>query len=383
VEAYIIEKLKEEKMKILVMSVCLLLFCNSCGSHSGKYLESVKLKDIEIIPGKHCESSAILNALHYLDYDVSEEMIVGGGGALSFIYEKKPFPFLGGRSYDMKETFFENADIKWHLVEPKNDEEAWTGIVKLLKEEIPVVLRVDLRYLPYRFAGRYGPRHVSFGWHYITLFGIDTKENIAHVSDTEFEGLQKIRIKDLEKARSSKTKIFPPEREYFWIEKKPVNYKTDWDKLAYSSIKKVVSNMESQKEDFGLKGLSELGSNIVGIEDYIGNKYMLSPAFEVMHGWIEEFGSGGAAFRILYSDFLKLAARKIGDEKIGESIKYIEESIEVWHKLADDFMTASKEIKYKKGKEERIGIYENIAKTADDLYNKEKVFIGVLRTIIK
>jgi len=33
-----------------------------------------------------------------------------------------------------------------------------------------------MRYLPYLYNGHYGPPYMSFGWHMITLFGIDLQK---------------------------------------------------------------------------------------------------------------------------------------------------------------------------------------------------------------
>lgn len=64
-----------------------------------------------VTAGAHCESSAILNALLYSGFDVTECEIVGGGGALSFLFIKDTFPFIAARNTDMKERFFKAAGL--------------------------------------------------------------------------------------------------------------------------------------------------------------------------------------------------------------------------------------------------------------------------------
>jgi len=204
-------------------------------------MNKTMLDDSRVVRGGHCESSAILNALLCLGYPVTECMITGAGGALDFSFAKGTFPFIGGRNRDMRERFFAAAGIKWHLSpnDTENEPDAgWDRICGLLDSGLPVILRVDMRYLPYRYKGKYGPSYTSFGWHMITLFGIDRERRTAFVSDTEFPRLQEIAFADLRRARTSRTKVFPPHAEYYWIEKSPDGYRVDWSALARHSLRR-------------------------------------------------------------------------------------------------------------------------------------------------
>ncbi len=127
----------------------------------------------------------------------------------------------------MREAALDTLGITWFAERPGKDDSKWDKIIELLKTGYPVVLRVDMRYLPYIWGGKYGKSYTSFGWHLVTLFGIDTEKGLAYVSDTERSDLQEIKLKNLDKARSSSTKIFPPENELYWIEKKSVDYSFD------------------------------------------------------------------------------------------------------------------------------------------------------------
>ena len=164
-------------IKILCL-FCLMLMLTSGFSRAEDRETSIILPNVKVIPGKHCESSAIVNALNYLDYGLSEPVVVGGGGAPSFVFTEGNFPFLGGRSHNMREVFFSGADIKWHINTYPDPSHPWDNLLKLLERGIPVVLRVDMRYLRYLFGGEYGPPYMSFGWHVVCLFGIDTEHNL-------------------------------------------------------------------------------------------------------------------------------------------------------------------------------------------------------------
>ena len=131
-----------------------------------------------ITTGRHCESSAMLNALLAAGYDFVEAEIIGYGAAPSFVYVPGKFPFIGGRSSDMREVFFATTGISWQSRKPGSRSDAWKEVYATLGRGLPVMLRVDMRYLPYRYNGKYGPAYMSFGWHLITLFKVDLEAGL-------------------------------------------------------------------------------------------------------------------------------------------------------------------------------------------------------------
>ena len=344
--------------------------------------QKIILPDVQVLAGGHCESSAITNALHYLGYTYNEACIVGGGGAIGFMYQRGEFPFLGGRNFDLREIFFKNADLVWQKKVDQSAEESWQGVIEVLKRGIPVVLRVDMRYLPYLYGGKYGSSYMSFGWHMVTLFGIDFENETALVSDTAHKGLQLIKLKDLEKARSSDTKVFPPFREYYWVEQKPTAYEPDWNKILKESIREVISNYEwkpaNQEEAAlglgGLEGLKQFEQELKDFESTVSKTYLLSPIFDYLYGCIETNGTGGAAFRIFYRDFLLQMANRLNNPKLKEAAALLDTSIAFWHDLSSEFKKISQTIKKAKSKDERNNLYSGAAEIAAALYNAEKAF---------
>lgn len=71
-----------------------LLFLISMGSLWGETAGQrgkVMLKNVKVIKGGHCESSAIVNALNDQGYPVTEPMVAGGGGAPGFTLTSNTF----------------------------------------------------------------------------------------------------------------------------------------------------------------------------------------------------------------------------------------------------------------------------------------------------
>jgi len=373
---------------IILCSMVLSLF--GCAGKAWEGAENparIILPDVQVTPGGHCESSAMTNALHYLGYPFNEETVVGGGGAIGFMYQRGDFPFLGGRSSTLKEVFFNNADLVWQKKVEQSAEESWQGVAEVLERGLPVVLRVDMRYLPYLYGGKYGPSYMSFGWHIITLFGIDFENEAALVSDTALEGLQSIKLKDLEKARSSDTKVFPPLREYYWVENKPAAYLPDWNKILNESVNEVIKNYEwmpATEEEAGLglgglEGLKQFPQELRDFESAGSKTYLLSPAFDFLYGCIETNGTGGAAFRIFYRDFLLQMAERLDNPKLEQAASLLDVSIATWHDLSGEFKKISQSIKKMKSADERYTLYDGAAKIAERLYDSEKAFYIFLK----
>lgn len=303
------------------------------------------------------------------------------------MYQRGEFPFLGGRNLSLREHFFENADLDWQKSMDQDAEESWQGVTDVLEKGIPVVLRVDMRYLPYLYGGKYGSSYMSFGWHMVTLFGINFENETALISDTAHKGLQSIKLKDLEKARSSDTKVYPPLREYYWIEPKSDDYNPDWNKIIKESIREVINNYEwkpsSQEEaDLGLgglEGLRKFEQELKDFESTVSKTYLLSPIFDYLYGCIETNGTGGAAFRIFYRDFLLQMADKLNNPKLKDASVLLDTSIVCWHNLASEFKMISQTIKKVKSKDERSDLYAGAADKAAALYNAEKAFYLYIR----
>ncbi len=221
------------------------------------------------IPGKHCESSAILNALTFLQYNITEEQIIGAGAAPSFEYEKSDFPFLGGRSHIMRECFSKNCKIPYKIQE-KAIPSDWEEIENCIKNNVPLILRVDMRYLPYLYNGKYGPSYMSFGWHYITLFELDKKNKIARVSDTSFSELQQIKFSAIKRARFSETEMYPPNGEYYFFQEADKTFTVDWSKVSTLSLKQYFHNMNQE---------SHQTNQLIGLCAYAGAWRTVKPEY--------------------------------------------------------------------------------------------------------
>lgn len=354
--------------------------------NSGSNPQPLLLPAAKPIPGRHCESSAIMNALNYLGYPIEECLITGAGGALGFGFARGTFPFMSARNGDMREQFFVAAGIPWQKSADRLAENAdfgWQQIAGLLAQGLPVVLRVDMRYLPYLYGGRYGPAYSSFGWHMICLFGIDWVRQVALVSDTAKPGLQEIALKDLHKARGSKLKVMPPEGEFYWITGKAETYEPDWQALLLHSLRLVTGYYESAS----LAALEHYGQDLVELESYSKPAFLLPAVLQYMAGNIEDFGTGGAAFRMLYRDFLALIAERLKATaplaaQLAKTIASLDECITGWHEMSAACRSLGSRIK-SMNRAIRAAEYQKLKTIADTIYKKERLFYTELKTCLQ
>jgi hypothetical protein len=315
------------------------------------------LEGFEARSGAHCESSAMLNALSYLGYGLGEADIVGGGGAPSFIFMNESFPFIGGRNERMREIFLEAARIPCGAAVPRQGDPGWREIVALLERGLPVLLRVDMRWLPYLYGGKYGPPYMSFGGHWVCLHALDLDSGEASVTDTALGGPCRARISDLEKARLSATKTFPPRGEYAWIEARPSAWEFDADAVTESALAEVLANYGDPAGGatmplVGIAGLAAFPEALASVHAMV-NAFALAPAYSYMAGSIERNGTGGAAFRRLFRDFLANRAGDCGKERLRSAcaalLPKVEEAMAAWSGLAASFDEAAAALDPKRG----------------------------------
>jgi hypothetical protein len=320
-----------------------------------------ELQGFEPLRGGHCESAAMLNALHYLGYGVRESDIIGGGAAPSFLFTNDGFPFIGSRNEAMREIFLAAASIPYKVVVPQSETDGWDEIAALIEEGLPVLLRVDMRYLPYLYGGKYGSVYMSFGWHWVCLYSIDMGERTALLTDTAHGGPCTISLRDLDRARSSKTKMYPPRREYAWIARRPTDWSFDADTVLRLSLDSLLANYagaddwKDAKKDrakkptlFGLVGLADFPAVLAAIHTRV-KPFLLAPAYSYMAGSIERNGTGGAAFRRLYGDFIESRARDCADPTLRSAcagiLPKVRAAAEAWSALAFSFDEAAASIK--------------------------------------
>jgi len=355
--------------------------------------------------GLHCDSSAMRDLFEFNGHPMSEALAFGldatmGFGffdttnSISFIPNSTiPF-FLGGKNGTIEPDSL--ACRLLGLIIKKqtftNSDKAWLEAKKKLEQDQPLILKADLGYLPYFQL----EEEIHFGGHAITLAGYDEEKMISYIGDTEFEGFQEVPIDALKRARSSEygSKFIWPQNAQFSIFRRSDGKCPPLVAGIKLSIKKVVDNMlRASINNAGIQGLKlfsktipEWRQKLDGTQkDDSGNEISTARMmFELMHGYIESWGTGGALFRNLYKKFLqellnltelKEGPRAWSDDEfkiIEECIPDISDSAKNWTLLADNLKNLAK--KYQDNCLEHVdldylhGICLSIVKKEEDTF---------------
>jgi hypothetical protein len=278
-------------------------------------------------PGKHCGSTALRNLLAFHGVEISEEMAFGLGAGAGFYYltidGTSPSRWFNGRTARLEETF---RDITGAALAMRTfhdaDGEAWAAARAEVDAGAPVLLLTDLYYLDH-----YGDS-AHFPGHAVVLAGYD--EEVALLSDTGFEQLQRTRLERLDLARHSSHAAYPLEGHMF-----TVTDAVDRARLEAAiprAIERAAAEMLSPP--FGELGgmpavdrlAAEAGSWPRQAEDW---QWCARFAYQV----IERRGTGGGAFRLMYSRFLDQAGRP--------EAPLAAAAAERWSELAEGFRAAS------------------------------------------
>jgi len=278
-------------------------------------------------PGHHCGSTALRNLLAFHGVDISEEMAFGLGAGACFYYvtieDASPTRWFNGRTARLEENFDELTGAALELrTFDQGDDGAWTAARAEVDAGRPVLLLTDLYYLDHYGSSAHFPGHA------VVLAGYD--DELAHLSDTGFEQLQTTRLENLDKARYSRHPAYPLSGHMFTV---TGEISPDRLREAIPAAIERAARAMVEPEFRGFSGLDavrrlaeEAGSWPEAAEDW---QWCARFGYQV----IERRGTGGGAFRLMYSRFLAEAGRP--------EASLAADSAAAWTDLAKAFHAAS------------------------------------------
>lgn len=289
-------------------------------------IENVNIKPFENCPaldGYHCQTNSLAKIFHYHNHPLSEDMILGLGAGMGFIYWKMkigstPYVFIGGRgnNKDFFQDLGKRTGVEINVVTTGSIKKAETSLLETMVEKKPVMVFGDMGFLPWFTL----PQEYHFGGHTFVICGYDGKDTLlASDMDQTAGGLKKgyyypITLEQLNKARGSKFKPFPPKNAYLEFDFSEYHPPTKED--IYSSIKQTVeSQLNPPIKNLGIKGIKHTAKEILKWPD-IFDDYDLRMNLFSLYIYIEIGGTGGGCFRYMYSRFLKEAADILKNDKL-------------------------------------------------------------------
>jgi hypothetical protein len=254
-------------------------------------------------PGNHCGSTALRNLLGFHGIELSEEMAFGLGAGASFYYltmeDSSPSRWFNGRTARLEESFRDLTGAALELrTFAEGDEEAWEAARAEVDAGSPVLLLTDIYHLDH-----YG-NSAHFPGHAVVLAGYD--EEVARLSDTGFEELQTTRLENLARARHSGHPAYPLEGHMFTVA--DAVDRAQLEAAVPRAIEQAAREMlEPTFGEFaGLPAIERLAAE-AGAWPEVAEDWRWCARFG--YQVIERRGTGGGAFRLMYSRFLAEAGR--------------------------------------------------------------------------
>ncbi|TFF98959.1 MAG: DUF4872 domain-containing protein [Promethearchaeota archaeon] len=323
--------------------------------------------------GKHCESSSLRDMFEFYGFSMSEPMIFGLDGTMGFAFFDYSDRFTGGDLADLpmfvggKQDSINPKSLACRLLGIQlrkqsftSPDNAWDKSKQLILKNIPLLLQVDLGYFDYIQEEEINQEDlIHFGGHFITLAGFDESQGLAYVGDSSYEGFQEVPIETLKNARNSSygPSFLHPNNTQYLMNPRPDGKHPPLAAGIKLAIKKVVDNMlRPSISNNGLQGLKNFSENILEWREKLNKtitntesgkeKSLAEITFQLIHAYIEEWGTGGALFRTLYASFLEEILKTpeikqgpkawIADELdiIRECVPLIHDSANKWTKFA-------------------------------------------------
>ena len=250
--------------------------------------------------GVHCETSALQVLLSFAGWSLSEPMLFGLGGGLSFIYwdsKRQEIPFLGGRvkPFVLTQNVASRLGLDLHEQQTSSASRAWDQVRAVIDSGIPVGLQLDSHDLDY-FTSR-----VHFAGHIVAMYGYD--DEVAYLVDTAQQGGQVSTSREsLARARAARGPMSARHRSF--TVKAPTSLPS-----TPVPIPAVTSAIRACAEEFlnppianlGNRGILTAAQRVRSLHARVPNPRRDLPAISTI---MERAGTGGALFRNLYRDFL-------------------------------------------------------------------------------
>ncbi len=305
------------------------------------------------IPGHHCGSTALRNLLGFHGVEISEEMAFGLGAGACFYYvtleDASPSRWFNGRTARLEENFDEltGAALELRTFE-EGDDDAWEAARAVVDAGRPVLLLTDLYHLDH-----YG-NSAHFPGHAVVLAGYD--DEVALLSDTGFEELQRTRLESLDRARHSSHPAYPLSGHMFTASGEGVSDERLREAIPAAIERAATAMVEPEIREFsGLDAVrrlaEEAGSWPESAEDW---QWCARFGYQV----IERRGTGGGAFRLMYSRFLEEAGRPEATLAATAAAR--------WTELAGAFHAASE------SEEPEIGLWRAVDGAARAVFEAEQ-----------
>jgi len=290
-----------------------------------------ELKPLEHRQYAHCESGVVTALLSCHGLDLSEPMVFGITGGLTFAF----IPFIKMTnmpliSYRMRPGAIirgavKNLDIRFKTMRYREKGRALAELTNLVDGGEIVGLQTSVYWLPY-----FPPEmRFPFNAHNLIIYGREGDEFL--VSDPVFENTARIKAEDLQNARFARGILAPKGFMYYPVR---INPSVDLREAIRKSIKRTARMMLNTPLPFiGVEGIYYLGRKIERLKSHRDLRYVRLFLGHIVR-MPEEIGTGGGGFRFMYATFLQEAGQLLGSMPLGEASQMMTDAGDMWRQFA-------------------------------------------------
>ena len=292
----------------------------------------------------HCVTGSMLHIYRFHGIPISEEMLLGLGSGVGFIYwqQKGVDPFLGGRAKagrpgeeSLEITASRRLGVETGSYYTSSARKAEKTLLEMLQAQQPVMLQVDMGFLPYF---DFGGEEYHFGYHVIVAAGYDPEIRQVLIADRD-SGFHAISWEDLAQARGSTFKPFPPKHHWYTFDFSGYHPPRKDDVLL--SIQEVTTGMlDPPISNLGVKGIRKDAKRILKWPQALDTDALRRTCFNTYIFIDAMGGTGGGIFRYMYGRFLKEAAEVTGMAELSQARDEFKAIGDRWQEVAEIFKRA-------------------------------------------
>mgnify|MGYP001178194644 CR=1 FL=1 len=279
----------------------------------------------------HCESGVVTALLKGRGLDLSEPMVFGITGGLTFaclpLIKITGMPIISYRMFPgaIIKGAVNHLDTRFRTQRYGDQGKALAELTTLVDSGEMVGLQTSVYWLPY-----FPPEmRFQFNAHNLIVYGREGDEFL--VSDPVFDHPVRINAEDLQNARFAKGALAPKGFLYYPVR---VNRDIDLDRAIRTALKRTVHMMLYAPVPFiGVKGIHYMAKKIARLPargDLRYTRLLLAHIVRMQ----EEIGTGGGGFRFMYAAFLQEAGGLLGSAPLGEASQMMTEAGNLWRQFA-------------------------------------------------
>lgn len=301
---------------------------------NGNLRDTVMIDTVPVTGGAHCETTALGALLGHAGIALSEPMLFGLGGGLSFVYwdsKQQPRPFLGGRvkPFALTQNLARRMDWRLDVQETSSPRKAWQDVRGLIDRGIPVGLQLDSHDLEYFTSGEH------FAGHVVAMYGYDADK--AYLVDTAQQGgAVSTSLESLARARAARGPMSARHRSFTVQPPSDVTR----EQLAVAAVSAIIDCatefLAPPIANVGNRGIRTAAKRVISWFDRVADPEKDLPLIGAL---MERAGTGGSLFRNLYRDFLaethELLEPGPGAELVEEARALFADSAVLWRTVSE------------------------------------------------